>query len=153
MEIRNQKTRTVSLYYLGFINKNNEFCCLIEDEISKQRIWKPYNECEQQNWKDIIVLPSKEIYELHDSMVGYSQYSGISVCNNSSQRKIYIQLEWSDDGNVTTCKPAKKIIAESHYQACKILGVSREESSSVVHYSDILRLEIEEAFIDAMELG
>lgn len=132
-----------SLYYLGCWIEN-QLHCYCQDEM-----WRPYAECEAANWNGtVVLLPSKEIYELEDTFITNDMRYGFErnpfdVRNNSYQRQVFVKYYWVDNDLIVEAKT----LADSYYGACEKFGVNPEydPSYNVAHISDLSKLGVLEA--------
>jgi hypothetical protein len=133
-----------SLYYLGQWIDNRLYCYCQDGE------WRAYAECEE-NWiNTVVLLRSKEIYELEASFLT-DRYAfrnhPFDVRSNSSQRMVYVKYYWDNDEIIIE----GKVLAGSYYEACDIFKVTPKDLSYVVHISDIAKLGVSET-VDSMPL-
>jgi hypothetical protein len=114
---------------------------------TQAQTWELGIECERQGWKEVITLPSREIYELKDKLLKEEGRvifgrDELFACCNRSQRPVYALLKWHDTSEEDGYwEVVGKCLASSWYGACDRFGVPGEEgqrkASRVLHYSDL----------------
>lgn len=118
---------TQSLYFIGDRDSENKLIILCKDGQ-----WRRYRECEE-NWTQVLLLPSKEAYDKKDAMLTDDQRYGFDSCSlhvysNSFARNSYALLRW--DEQVDTWHLIGKCIADSWWGACRLFGVDSEKAHS-----------------------
>ena len=128
-------------YYLVDKILNHNYC------YCKDNKWRYYIDCELNNFKDVLIGTSKEIYEVKDSLTTDEQRYGF-VSDNKwvkrlSQRQIYVLIEWDDNKNNWVV--LKKVIANSYYKACELMAIGSFVNRmyyQVIDYSEVDKYEI-----------
>lgn len=119
--------------------------------------WRLYRECEENNFKDVQIGNSKEVYGLKESLTTYNQSVGFAKddkwVRSITDRMVYAKLQWDDVAD--SWDVVGKVLADGFYEACREFGVDPDNQGkgiSVIPYSDVYRYEVADA-VDNFPLG
>lgn len=131
-----------SKHYLGKWIGEKLYCYCKSGE------WKPYRDCEEDWGNLVVVLNSKEIYELKEQIETPQEkyfHSDIHVRNNSYQRMLYAKIRWNEVND--KWEVLDKILAGSYSDACSEFGINPDKYGDIraIHHEEFLSYEILEA--------
>jgi hypothetical protein len=107
-----------SMYYIG--NRNAEGRLIV---LCKDGEWRLYRECEE-NWSQVLVLPSPEAYRLRDGLASKSNILNpheIHCYCNSRNRQIFALMDYNESQDKWFVKG--KCLADGFGEACQKFGV------------------------------